>query len=78
VSAIKTRSTKPAVKIDLYGDIPKARRNDIGMAMHCIYEARKRLKRSPDKAREWLDMAQDTLDAVLGNTPSPFDEQEAR
>jgi hypothetical protein len=48
------------------------------MAMHCIYEARKRLKRSPDKAREWLDMAQDTLDAVLGNTPSPFDEQEAR
>jgi hypothetical protein len=76
MSAPKKRTTKPA--IDLYGDIPKARRHDIGMAMHLIHEARRRLKPSPDKAREELDFAIDVLDAVLDNAPSPFDEQEAR
>lgn len=67
------RTTKPAVKIDLYGDIPKARRHDIGMAMHLIHEARRKLKRSPQKAREELDFAIDLLDAVLDGSPSPFD-----
>ena len=69
------RTTKPAVKIDLYGDIPKARRNDIGMAMHLVHEARRKLKRSPQKAREELDLAIDLLDAVLDGSPSPFDDK---
>jgi hypothetical protein len=64
---------KTVVKLDLYGDIPKARRHDIGMAMHLIHTARAKLKRSPDKAREELDFAIDVLDAVLSNAPSPFD-----
>lgn len=69
------RTTKPAVKLDLYGDIPKARRHDIGMAMHLIHTARTKVKRSPQKAREELDLAIDLLDAVLDGSPSPLDEK---
>jgi hypothetical protein len=71
-AAPKKKTAKKTPKPDLYGDIPKARRHEVGMAMQCIYEARKRLTRSPEKAREWLDLAQDTLDAVLSGVPSSF------
>jgi hypothetical protein len=72
-TAKKPAAKKPLRKAKPAPDIPTARRHDIAMAMHSIYEARKRIKRDPDGAREWLDTAQDLLDSVLSGAPSIFE-----
>jgi hypothetical protein len=72
-TAKKTPTKRTVRKVKPATDIPAARRHDIAMAMHSIYEARKRIKRDPDGAREWLDTAQDLLDSVLSGAPSIFE-----